>query len=371
MGKKNRKKKSGAPASSQSGLPKVDLDSIDNSVCALCKKEIDIFHWDFLNRTYFYECCGHSICTDCKDLTRKKRKDEVAQLAKLVLNVGPSTLSPSTLPLLSKKAEPSCPMCGTVVAQSSADIRSRMRRLAEAGHVHAQYLLANELASTQAGHRKDPKAIVKWLKRAAEGGDTYACARMGDRYYDGEDVVQSYEQAKLWYERSGTHAMALHGLGMIYKYGKGVEKDGEKAREYFRQAAEQDYPEALADYGLSLYSEGQFEEALVPFEKCARMEEQLGRNRHIISTSQLTTSKILMKIRKPFTSSANNPYPPALFWLRRAAKNGHEEAKKDLETIEFAAHLFCSSCGKLNPKNKCTKCRAVSYCDKVRDDEVP
>ena len=52
------------------------------------------------------------------------------------------------------------------------------------------------------------------------------------------------------------HAYAQHGLGVMYLYGEGVEKDESKALEWFRKAAEQGLSGSQMTLGM-MYENGQ------------------------------------------------------------------------------------------------------------------
>ena len=65
------------------------------------------------------------------------------------------------------------------------------------------------------------------------------------------------------------------------------------------------------------------------------------------------------------TRHETDPFPAILFWIRRAVKNGNETAKSNRDEMEALAHRFCRTCLKPNPQMKCSRCRAVSYCNKT------
>jgi len=211
---------------------------------------------------------------------------------------------------------------------------------------------------------KDPVMATKWYKKAAEGGNKRACAALGVMYSNGDGVVQSFHEAKYWLELAGDDARALLDLGRLYRDGKGVRQDKAKALELFCQSAEQEYPHGLAEYGMMLYREGRFEEALQKFEAGARLENHLSRYREAIAFCQHQTACCLyMKVQNG-SGDAGDLYPSALFWARKAVKNGREESKSFLVKLESIAHSKCRNCGKVDPKLTCSKCRGASYCDK-------
>ncbi|XHS00486.1 hypothetical protein ACFB49_20840 [Sphingomonas sp. DBB INV C78] len=52
------------------------------------------------------------------------------------------------------------------------------------------------------------------------------------------------------------NADAQYNLGQAYRLGRGVKKDAKASREWYRKAAEQDHPQAQANYGLLLFGDG-------------------------------------------------------------------------------------------------------------------
>lgn len=287
MGKKSRKtKKSGAAASSESaGLPAVVMHDVTNTHCAICGDNVDLFHWSG-GSFMLLNCCGRFLCKQCAEQNLKENQDETDRLENLMLNDDNGKDTPFVLPTLQEISRPACRLCGTSMPASNVEYRSRFRRLAEAGHVHAQFRLGVMHRCASYGLRKDLKAATKWISKAAKGGHISACASMGEMHYFGHGVAQSYEQARLWFERAHGHAEALHGLGTLYREGKVVEKDQARAVELYHQAAVQDYPDALADYGGALFEAGRLKEALVQFEKGASMEQHLLHHRGQIAHCQ-------------------------------------------------------------------------------------
>lgn len=85
------------------------------------------------------------------------------------------------------------------------------------------------------------KESVKWLRKAAEQGDAESQGYLGACYYGGKGVSQSYEKAVKWFrkaaEQGNEDAQCL--LGQCYFAGKGVSQSYEEAVKWYRKAAEQ------------------------------------------------------------------------------------------------------------------------------------
>ena len=86
-------------------------------------------------------------------------------------------------------------------------------------------------------------------------GKAWAQAHVGDKYYFGKGVEQSYEQAIEYFtlalQQDDPHAMS--GLGTMYHQGEGVTKSIEKAIELYTQAANQGHANAQVNLGCLFY----------------------------------------------------------------------------------------------------------------------
>ena len=76
--------------------------------------------------------------------------------------------------------------------------------------------------------------VCRW----AEKGKAWAQSVLGQRYYAGLGVEQSYQRAKELYELAATqgNVEAQYTLGNMYDNGKGVDQSYERAAEYFEAA---------------------------------------------------------------------------------------------------------------------------------------
>ena len=152
----------------------------------------------------------------------------------------------------------------------------QMKRLAQAGDAHAQYLMGllyrdgglvipdtekaqywMEAAATQnvpAAQYSlgklllsddalvhDPDQGIRWLKEAAQNGNDYAAYALGKEYLSGKHVLKNTEKATDYLRQAaqGDNPWAQYLLGKLYLMGDGVEQDEEAAYQWFRAAAEQ------------------------------------------------------------------------------------------------------------------------------------
>ena len=109
-------------------------------------------------------------------------------------------------------------------------------------------------AKTPSSDEEHVKYLRPWVKKKK----AWALAMMGDKYYQGKGVKQSYEMARRLYELAAQqgYANAMNNLGVMYKHGQGVEQSYEKAKEYYEQAAHLGCDQAQYNLGC-LYTNGQ------------------------------------------------------------------------------------------------------------------
>lgn len=81
---------------------------------------------------------------------------------------------------------------------------------------------------------------IEVIKKAAEAGSADAQHRLGDSYYHGRDIQQSYDEAFKWYKKSAElgHVESQYNLGGMYYKGKGIAQNYIEAIKWFKKAAE-------------------------------------------------------------------------------------------------------------------------------------
>ena len=90
------------------------------------------------------------------------------------------------------------------------------------------------------GVKKDLEKSFEWYLKAAEAGDTKAYRMAGDFYRDGEGTMKDYDKAIEWYTKA-MEANDPNGywcMGLFYENGQGVEKDLAKFHELLLKAYE-------------------------------------------------------------------------------------------------------------------------------------
>ena len=68
---------------------------------------------------------------------------------------------------------------------------------------------------------------MRWLKTAAQSGNSYAAYRLGKEYYRGKNVAQNLATAAKWFDRAAQdgNQYAQYMLGKLYLMDQGVEYD--------------------------------------------------------------------------------------------------------------------------------------------------
>ena len=120
-----------------------------------------------------------------------------------------------------------------------AQALARAKPLAQAGHVEAQYLVAQMYFQGQ-GTPEDPTEGARWLLLAASSGSTAAMVQLGQIFEDGANGVVDAAQAAQWFHRAARlgDAVARFKLGMMYWNGAGVPRDRAAALAWLHLAAD-------------------------------------------------------------------------------------------------------------------------------------
>ena len=117
----------------------------------------------------------------------------------------------------------------------------RLRGWAKKNKAWAMALLADRYRDGRGVKQSDPK-MIKFFKKAAEGGNACAQFSLGQFYDQGiHGLPQSSAKAFEYYTLAAKQGMALaqNNLGTMYAHGQGIEQSYSKARKWWTKAAAQ------------------------------------------------------------------------------------------------------------------------------------
>lgn len=89
----------------------------------------------------------------------------------------------------------------------SKPLRERLLERATKGDAEAQFELGKNYEAGRIGLPRDLSLAQHWYREAANQGDPYAAASLGILFNFGKGVQRDYIQAYVWYERAASHLM--------------------------------------------------------------------------------------------------------------------------------------------------------------------
>jgi hypothetical protein len=114
-----------------------------------------------------------------------------------------------------------------------------LQRACDGGYKFGCSVLAGQFAF--GGGAEDKAKAVPLFQKACDLQDWRSCASLATLYFVGSVVPKDLEKASALFQRAcvngnGAACGALHGLGMSYQSGDGVEQSDAKAAECFKHA---------------------------------------------------------------------------------------------------------------------------------------
>jgi len=105
------------------------------------------------------------------------------------------------------------------------------------------------------GNYENVKQVIGYLETLSEKGNSRAMLWLGNIYYTGKGVEQSYKEAAKWYEMAADNldSYGLCNLGYCYYYGRDMDVDFKRAYECFSMAAYMRNPNAMYKLGDLFY----------------------------------------------------------------------------------------------------------------------
>lgn len=109
--------------------------------------------------------------------------------------------------------------------------------IARSGNAHAQYKLAC-IYQNRGLEPENMKKCIEWFAKSAEQNFDSAQYKLGLCYYDGKGVEQDFSTALSWFRKAAGqgHQSAMYYVGRCYARGEGVESDTVEAKRWIDQA---------------------------------------------------------------------------------------------------------------------------------------
>ena len=133
------------------------------------------------------------------------------------------------------------------------------KKMAIEGNIQAIRHLA-EMYYHGVWFRKDRKHALTLFNQIAKKNDASSLLMLADLYYDGVEVEQDYRKAALLYRKYlikakliNNREFAWYRLGVMYRDGKGMQKNEKRAALLFRMASNYSYEPATWEYLKCLY----------------------------------------------------------------------------------------------------------------------
>lgn len=202
-----------------------------------------------------------------------------------------------------------------------------VRPQAEQGNPAAQHLLGVFYAHGR-GVPQDDERAVYWWRKAAQQGAAKAQNELGVMLASGSGVERDYVEAVDWFRKSAEQGLALAqaNLGGMYANGFGVRKDAKEAVAWYRRAAEQGLSWAQISLG-DAYRTG----AGITGSQRRREEQAIQWYRRAADQDYAEAQFALGRMY--YGGNVRVDWGRAVYWLARAAHNGHGMAAQTLPRI--------------------------------------
>lgn len=180
-------------------------------------------------------------------------------------------------------------------------------------------------------YEEDNSKYFEEYKKALDGKEqiyvSTAMKFIGESYYSGDGVEKNYEKAHEWFEKAcdlGNPA-ATQDLAVMYYYGNGVEQSYEKALEYFEKASKLNNKNAMHTigymYDMGMGVEQDYNKAFEYYEKAANL-------------GHLSAMNNLAYMYENGKGMEQN-YEKAAEWYEKSAEKGNAMAMKNLSALYY------------------------------------
>ena len=188
------------------------------------------------------------------------RFDSLALAVLLALGAGAAGAAETGVP--SAASAPVAASAPAAAASAPSPEFIALQARARTGDPAAEFELAKAIELGQgSGLPRDVKLALPWYGKAAAHRYAEAQSRLGVYYL----VNNKHSEALHWFEQAAAqgHARAAHSLASMYDLGQGMARDGAKATELYKRAAELGWPESMWNLA-NIYGSGRYGETDMP-----------------------------------------------------------------------------------------------------------
>ena len=209
---------------------------------------------------------------------------------------------------------------GQLLSSGEGEVRDLARAvqvLEEGWEQHSDPACAGLLGELYEEELDDDGAALRWLRLAADGGDTSAMVTLGYRHRFGEGVPQDLSEMLRWYRAAAAEEdpTAIANLAICYQNGEGVRQDEARAHGLREQAAGLGHPGS--EIWLAF--------ALVDGTGC-EPDPEAGRG--LLEGLAAENSEVAHDLADRLLDGPGlqQDVEAGLMWMRRAAERGHASA---------------------------------------------
>jgi TPR repeat protein len=222
-----------------------------------------------------------------------------------------------------------CYECGAGIEKDEAAAIRWYEKAAEMSDVRAMHALGLCYLNGT-GTKPHSRAAVRWLKHAADAGYAPAMVTLGECYEDGTGISQDASMAFGLYEKAAKlgNSRAQTHLHDCYASGVGVQEDAAEAIKWLKTAAENDDPDADAQFALA----GRYEQGIdVPqdLDKAVSLYEKAMENGRDDAKAKRNALQRKLAGRKERQKMLGGKWKP-IEEVRKLAEGGDAKAQYDL-----------------------------------------
>ena len=134
----------------------------------------------------------------------------------------------------------------SVEAMPTKPDTTKQRKTTTKRKTHRQKPQSTASATPRNGEPDAPKVNIEDLRQKAENGDSVAQTMLGVEYMKGDLVEKDLDKAIEWWKKAAEkgYAEAEYKLGVCYHFGFGIKKSHKLARYWYEKAANQQHKSA-------------------------------------------------------------------------------------------------------------------------------